>query len=743
MLQKFKKITAIFLSLVILTGTFSSLMIHASYENADLEKGEFIFAPHTYTEGDLSDIYYYTDDVFSGSALDYNEHLATMSMILAAASISSQEPDAAYEVKSSNLSHLLREWDFGEFAVNEYYTQRPGEQTMGVGMAYKVIGEGDDAYTLLAIVPRSAGYQKEWAGNFTVGTDGVHEGFATGRDIILEFANQYVEENKDGFKGLVKVWTVGYSRGAGVANLLAAYLDDNSNALGIEVTKENIFAYTFGTPSNVQYADEAEKAALESNYLNIHNRYSEYDIVTYAPFKNWNFTFYGTTKLFDVYNAEKKAEMLSFLEKTNKTIYDIYTAPNSSADPDNFTPLMLQVDISLSGLSAKLVPADPAYGIPTNQKDFLEERIAFLVENLVPDRETYVNGGYQYALQRLTSLYFGLDAEQGALLFQGMSHNVKILAALYYCYYISECYLDAGEDALIAMSALNESIPILEEYVQAAAEMEEYRTAEWYQYVCAFMASEEYAEMKEALQGIASDMETYVQKVAMITSTIKNFAVGMTAKVLGGGVSALTLDEEEKAELMETMTSEEVTVPLTEFLVYLLLGSDDGIVSPFDPSNKNISLAITFLSNAGRYMRVHNNEIILSWLRTEDSYYANEDWHIHDIDFSYDETGHWGQCECGYTENFKHHTLSDWETIYVEGAEKEELVRGCACGYEEIQEVFKTDDQNTNDHVGFLANENGMMTFVFIGVGAALVIAAAAAMIVISKKRKVGNNGVK
>ena len=101
---------------------------------------------------------------------------------------------------------------------------------------------------------------------------------------------------------------------------------------------------------------------------------------------------------------------------------------------------MLQVDLS-EGLSVSLVPADPEYGIPTTQQEFLDERIGFLVENLVPDRDTYVDGGYQYALQRLTSLYFGLDAEQGSLLFSGMSHDVKTLAAAYYCYYIADCYL--------------------------------------------------------------------------------------------------------------------------------------------------------------------------------------------------------------------------------------------------------------------------------------------------------------
>ena len=274
--SKLTRIAAVLLSILMLAGTLATVVVPTAAvdDTAGIKKGEFIFAPHTYTEGDLTDIYYYTDAVFSESALDYNEHLATMSMIMAVASISSQEKDATYESKSDNLHCLLKEWEFTGFEVNEYYMQKPGEQTMGVGIAYKIIGEGENAYTLLAIVPRSAGYEKEWAGNFTVGTEGVHEGFATGRDIILGFAKQYVEENGNNFVGDVKIWTMGYSRGAGVANLLAAYLDDNSDALGVTTKKENIFAYTFGTPSTVQYADEAEKAAFESNYKNIHNRYS-------------------------------------------------------------------------------------------------------------------------------------------------------------------------------------------------------------------------------------------------------------------------------------------------------------------------------------------------------------------------------------------------------------------------------------------------------------------------------------
>ena len=121
MRDNFKRITAFLMSIVMLAGTFAVLAISGSAASVeeDVKKGEFIFAPHTYTEGDLSDIYYYTDAVFSGSAFEYNEHLATMSMILASASISSQDPDASYDVKSRNLNYLFREWDFMCFDVNE------------------------------------------------------------------------------------------------------------------------------------------------------------------------------------------------------------------------------------------------------------------------------------------------------------------------------------------------------------------------------------------------------------------------------------------------------------------------------------------------------------------------------------------------------------------------------------------------------------------------------------------------
>lgn len=687
-----KRIVTILLAAVICISSLSVLTMNvfAEDDSANIKKGTFIFAPHTYMDGDLIDNYYYTDEFFEGSAFDYNDHLATMSMLLAASSISSQEPGVDYPDKSKNLEDLLSQLDFFDFEVNNYYMQKPKEQTMGVGVAYKVIGEGEDAYTLLAIVPRSAGYEKEWAGNFTVGKDGVHEGFATGRDIILEFTREYVAQISEEIKGDVKVWTVGYSRGAGVANLLAAYLNDNSDTLGIEIKKENIFAYTFGTPSTVQYANDDEKATLESNYKNIHNVYSDYDIIRCVPFKNWNFTTYGSTKLLDVYDEERKAEMLEFLKKTNQYVYDLYVADNSTADPDNFMAVMAQ----LSEAGITFVPADEEYDIPNNQRDFLDSRINFLVDNLLPDRTVYVDGGYQYALQKLAALYFGLEAAQMPVFTAAISANLPLMAISYYCYFLADFYLDT-EDGVEALIALAQSLDAIKAYIMSEEGASMLGNEVWYIYATEFFESDEFQALESIFAMLEGNDDMLSENVNLICGILKNFAVDTTADVLGSGVMALELETDEKSDLFVTMTSDKVTEPLAKTFAYLLFGyDDDQPIDAFDPSNKSVSLAATFIYNAGRYMRVHNNEIIVSWLRTYDSYYT-EDLHVHTYSPSYTETHHGEYCDCGASLSEEAHIMGDWTETKAATKDATGLKeRRCACGYTE-SEIIPALDNNT------------------------------------------------
>jgi hypothetical protein len=128
-------------------------------------------------------------------------------------------------------------------------------------------------------------------------------------------------------------------------------------------------------------------------------------------------------------------------------------------------------------------------------------------------------------------------------------------------------------------------------------------------------------------------------------------------------------------------------------------------------------------------MRVHNNEIILSWLRTEDSYYENEDWHIHETDTEFDANGHWLECECGYKSKVVSHALGEWPTIPVKDGEKDVLIRRCSCGYEERKDAPVKDPAP--------APSSNTLTIVLICVGSAVVVVAAAVTtVVVVKKRK-------
>jgi hypothetical protein len=94
--------------------------------------------------------------------------------------------------------------------------------------------------------------------------------------------------------GSVKLWITGHSRGAAVANLLAADLTDDA----LYPAKESIYTYTFATPNVRLPADDMERMAMKDDYLNIHNYLNTEDFVAYVPLEAWGFTRYGITKEF-------------------------------------------------------------------------------------------------------------------------------------------------------------------------------------------------------------------------------------------------------------------------------------------------------------------------------------------------------------------------------------------------------------------------------------------------------------
>ena len=551
-------------------------------------QGTFTFGAHD-NEKDLTDSYIYTDAYFNNSAYNTDHHLAIMSMIMASASISSSDVD--YPEKSRNIQDLLTQIGFQNVEVNQYYKEQMQQNTMGACVAYKDLGDS----VLLAVVPRSAGYEREWGGNFNVGASGLHEGFRTGRDIVLGFAKDYVNNHKDAFQGkTVKVWTMGYSRGAAVANLIGGALtDDPAGYIGVDVKPENIYDYTFGTPETTP----SEMNPRAEKYNHIHNYFADYDPVTMAPLAAWGFDRYGKDEALDVHNAETKAKMLEYLAKTNPIVYSNYTSTESIEDPDHFTAMTLGAGLSIVPDTTRTV----------TQKDFLEERLDYLVRKAVPDRATYATD-YQPAFTAAVSMMLGEEDEVADAFKQGAAASTYAKPALVMMFFYDwvEEYADQnGEETQLPENWEEEILPDPVSTEEGNSTGNE--TAD------TFLGSEEYKEAYDQAMSInlsdQYDMETYGD----VTKVYKEMLISYTSQMLADGLRATGISEEEvKAH---PMLQGNVPAALSEAMAKALFGTDDeisiaGIVS-------KVNTAATFIGNSS-YMRVHNNEVILSWLRAMD-----------------------------------------------------------------------------------------------------------------------------
>lgn len=170
--------------------------------------------------------YFYSDGYFMKDTSEYNNHLASMSMILAMAAMkfnNSRAVNLLTNIGCKNISGLNN----GYSAVD----------SIGVTIGTKKLSDGS---ILVPIVVRGGDYRLEWCNNFVVGTEGDSNGFSDSAKDVIDFANEYIADKKIELSK-VKFWLTGYSRGAAVANVAAKILTDN-------LSKNQVYAYSFETP---------------------------------------------------------------------------------------------------------------------------------------------------------------------------------------------------------------------------------------------------------------------------------------------------------------------------------------------------------------------------------------------------------------------------------------------------------------------------------------------------------------
>ena len=358
----------------------------------------------TFPLWEFKDTALYNDYWFLEDSATTNYELAVLSAMATGASSSNKTDPAGWKA-----TLLLDKAGFTNIERNDYYARGVTLQdSMGVIIGEKKIKnwEGKE-YTLLAIFPRSEGYDHEWAGNFNLGTEGFHAGFLAARDEVLRFTKHYI--NAQNLAGDLKVWCAGYSRGGATANLFGGFLAEDSGYFGsdVKIAPKDIFVYTIGTPFSVpatfsksaalsvsgprgdEYAldtdvpaytfsgTDASLSADLPQYAGIHNFTAVGDYVTKLPPKQWGFTRYGVTEQ-PVYGDEA---MLKYLDKLSPDTADMLRDRGTYADESPVKTFDLEKFMMVNG-KEKISP-----------DALIEDRLTAAM-SLAGDRKGLVEGGY-------------------------------------------------------------------------------------------------------------------------------------------------------------------------------------------------------------------------------------------------------------------------------------------------------------------------------------------------------------
>lgn len=272
-----KKILSIIFAVIISLSLVTGLSTPADVKGASFEtSGEIDYSQDSAKVSGIK--YYYKDSYFYKDAYCYNDSLSTMSLCMSIAAFNS-EAEPEYKDKSKNINKLYTELDFEDIYVNPDYEKKPSRDSIGVAMANKkLVDDRGKTFTLVAAAIRGGGYEREWAGNVTIGKSGAASGFSASAAKVFDYITEYIDSNT---KGDIKIWITGYSRGGAVAGLTGRLLDDLSDK-DADISRENIYVYTFEAPA----AEDAEIADKEI-YKNIFNIVNPDDIVPKVVMNYW------------------------------------------------------------------------------------------------------------------------------------------------------------------------------------------------------------------------------------------------------------------------------------------------------------------------------------------------------------------------------------------------------------------------------------------------------------------------
>ena len=360
------------LVVVILIMTFVSesvMSVSAAGTKADWVNSDKYDDLEMYQIGDLE--VYYSNHFFLKPSTTYDPHLATVSMVATDKSgafstikegATKEEIDQWCLDQPAKLREFFMTIGFEDFDTNLDYINRTAFDSIGVAAASREVIDPDtkETFTLIAVVPRSGSYFREWSNNIWLGdgteSDYMHEGWYKAANRMNSYIKEYV--NTKNITGRVKLWMAGFSRGGATVNLAAGLLDnklDKGEAVfdnGATLAHDDIFAYTFEAPQGANVNSKTVKSPKDAIYNNIWNIINPNDLVPKVAMSGFGFTRFGTDKFITTYFFDP--EGFENNRWVFKALYDSIGGNLNDYKADNFQMYGTTVGTMTKNISATI-----------------------------------------------------------------------------------------------------------------------------------------------------------------------------------------------------------------------------------------------------------------------------------------------------------------------------------------------------------------------------------------------------
>ena len=282
----------------------------------------------------------WNDEWFFEPSTTYNHELARTAITLSNADYVLDDKDKGINGEE-NMKGLLTQFGFDEDAIswNRIKPTAEDNDTVSFTLAAKKLNGGDGSQpTLILIDIKGTSSDEEWYSNFNIGeTAQIHTGFGNASYyIVVNRLTQYLKEiERNGFltDSSTRFLVTGHSRGAAVANLVAAHLNGRTN-----FDRTNIYGYTFATPA-------VASIAKKTGYENIFNILNQEDFVPYLPLEKWGFARFGIDlRLPSRSNYPTAFGIFNSVQSKMKTEYTTLCEKEFGAYPNGIQPVIDLVD---------------------------------------------------------------------------------------------------------------------------------------------------------------------------------------------------------------------------------------------------------------------------------------------------------------------------------------------------------------------------------------------------------------